>query len=116
MPVEDKPTRSRRMERRDERMKMARKLTEIKRVRVSPATEQLRKSIRHPRFGGFRFVIIGDNGYLILLAIDLQPAGSVDLLCAHFRAARELDPPLRCRAGHRPEHPDLEGLRRRAGD
>ena len=67
------------------------------------------------RFGGFRFVIIGDNGYLILLAIDLQPAGSVDLLCAHFRAARELDPPLRCRAGHRPEHPDLEGLRRRAG-
>lgn len=54
MPVEDKPTRSRRMERRDERMKMARKLTEVKRVRVSPATEQLRKSIRHPRFGGFR--------------------------------------------------------------
>lgn len=48
------PKRSLRMQRREERMKLARKLTEVTRVRVSPANERMRRVIRHPRFGGFR--------------------------------------------------------------
>jgi hypothetical protein len=50
----EKPKRSRRIERREERRAMAAKIMEVKRVRVSPATEELRKSIAHPRLGGFR--------------------------------------------------------------
>lgn len=50
----EKPKRSRRIERREERRKMAAKIMEVKRVRVTPATEGLRKTIAHPRFGGFR--------------------------------------------------------------
>lgn len=49
-----KPKRSLRMERREARRAFVQQAAAVRRVRVVPANEQLRNSIRHPRFGGFR--------------------------------------------------------------
>jgi hypothetical protein len=39
---------------REARVKRARELAAVNRVRISPSTEEFRKVIRHPRYGGFR--------------------------------------------------------------
>ena len=52
--AEEVVEKSRRIVRREARAKLARGLAETRRVRVRPATEEYRKVIRHPRYGGFR--------------------------------------------------------------
>lgn len=46
--------RSARIVRREERMALVNKAKEVRRVRVTPATEGFRRTMKHPRLGGFR--------------------------------------------------------------
>lgn len=54
MPDQDKPEKSLRLQRREERMDFVRKAKEPRKVRVTPAREELRKLLKHPNAGGFR--------------------------------------------------------------